>query len=77
MKAFIGINVIMGINNLPSAEDYWSTGKSSEMTRFETTWQEQGISPTYRIFTFPITTITIKLIKQNPSCCQRSKQSIC
>ena len=25
MKAFIGINFIMGINKLPSLEDYWST----------------------------------------------------
>ena len=27
MKAFLGINLIMGINKLPSLEDYWSTGK--------------------------------------------------
>ena len=24
MKAFLGINFIMGINKLPSLEDYWS-----------------------------------------------------
>ena len=27
MKAFLGINLIMGINKLPSLEDHWSTGK--------------------------------------------------
>ena len=27
MKAFLGINFIMGINKLPSLEDYWSTDK--------------------------------------------------
>ena len=27
MKAFLGINFIMGINKLPSLEDYWSTNK--------------------------------------------------
>ena len=27
MKAFLGINVIMGINKLSSLEDYWSTEK--------------------------------------------------
>ena len=26
MKAFLGINFIMGINKLPSSEDHWSTG---------------------------------------------------
>ena len=27
MKAFLGINFIMGISKLPSLEDYWSTDK--------------------------------------------------
>ena len=27
LKAFLGINLIMGINKLPSLEDYWSTSK--------------------------------------------------
>ena len=27
MKAFLGINFIMGIDKLPSLEDYWSTDK--------------------------------------------------
>ena len=27
MKAILGINFIMGINKLPSLEDYWSPGK--------------------------------------------------
>ena len=27
MEAFLGINLIMGINKLPSLEDYWSTDK--------------------------------------------------
>ena len=27
MKAFLGINFIMGINKLPSLEDYWRTDK--------------------------------------------------
>ena len=27
MKAFLAISFIMGINKLPSLEDYWSTGK--------------------------------------------------
>ena len=27
MKAFLGIDFIMGINKLPSLEDYWSTDK--------------------------------------------------
>ena len=27
MKAFLGINLIMGINRLPSFENYWSTDK--------------------------------------------------
>ena len=27
MKAFLGINFIMGINKLPYLEDYWSTDK--------------------------------------------------
>ena len=27
IKAFLGINFVMGINKLPSLEDYWSTDK--------------------------------------------------
>ena len=27
MKAFLGINFIMGMNKLPSLKDYWSTDK--------------------------------------------------
>ena len=27
MKAFLGINLILGINKSPSSEDYWSTDK--------------------------------------------------
>ena len=27
MKAFLGINFIIGINKLPALEDYWSTDK--------------------------------------------------
>ena len=27
MRAFLGINFIMGINKLPSLEDYWRTDK--------------------------------------------------
>ena len=27
MKAFLGTNIIMGINKLPSLENYWSTDK--------------------------------------------------
>ena len=30
MKASIGINFTMGINKLPSLEDYWSTDKDIE-----------------------------------------------
>ena len=67
MKAFLGINFIMGINKLPSLQDYWSTDNVSEMKRFKTSWQEQGFSPSYRIFTFPITAMMIKLINRTKS----------
>ena len=32
MKEFLGINFIIGINKIPSLEDYWST----EIKRFKT-----------------------------------------
>ena len=36
MKAFLGINFIMGINKLPSLGDYWPAKNLSEMERFKT-----------------------------------------
>ena len=35
MKAFLGINFIMGINKLPSLEDYWSTDKCVENEKIQ------------------------------------------
>ena len=39
----------------------------SEMNSFKMSWQEQGFSPSNRIFTFPITTMIIKLINRTKS----------
>ena len=53
MKAFLGINFIMGINKLPSLEDYWSTDKCTgnekiqnvmTRTRFQTILQNLHFS---------------------------------
>ena len=65
MEAFLEINFIMGINKLPSLEDYWSTDKC--IRNEKTKQQKQGCSPSYRIFTFPIMTMTLKLINRTKS----------
>ena len=52
MKTFLGINFIMGINKLPSLEDYWSTDKcignekiqNVTRTRFQSILQNLHIS---------------------------------
>ena len=35
MKVLLGINFIVGINKLPSLEDYWSTDKCIENEKFQ------------------------------------------
>ena len=64
MKVFLGINFIMGISKSSSLEDYWSTGTCGENENIQNVIARtriQSISPSYRIFTFAITTMTIKM----------------
>ena len=67
MKVFLGINFIMCINNLPSLEDYWSTDKCIGNEKIQNVMTRTSFSPSYRIFTFPIMTMTIKLINHTKS----------
>ena len=60
MKAFLGITYHL-------RKTVGQQTNLLEMKRFKTSWQEQGFSLSYRIFTFPITTMTIKLIKRTKS----------
>ena len=60
MKVFLGINFIKS----SSLEDYWSTGTCGENENIQNVIARtriQSISPSYRIFTFAITTMTIKM----------------
>ena len=66
MKAFLGINFIMGIK-LQSLEDYWSPDKCIRNEKIQNVMTRTRFSPSYRIFTFPITTMTIKLINRTKS----------
>ena len=66
MKAFLGINSIMGINKLPSLTIGQETNVS-EIKIFKTLRRKQVFSPSYIIFAFPITTMTIKLTNRTKS----------
>ena len=66
MKAFLGINSIIGINKLPSLTIGQETNVS-EIKIFKTLRRKQVFSPSYIIFAFPITTMTIKLTNRTKS----------
>ena len=67
MKAFLGINAIMGINKLPSLEDYWSTDKCIRNEKIQNVITRTRFQSILQIFTFPITTMMIKLINHTKS----------
>ena len=67
MKVFRQMNFIMGIHKLPSLEDYWSTDKCIGNEKIQNVMTRTSFSPSYRIFTFPIMTMTIKLINHTKS----------
>ena len=45
MKAFLGINFIMGINKLPYLEDYWSTDKCLENEKIQNVMTRKRFQP--------------------------------
>ena len=61
MKAFLGINFIVGIKKLPSLEDYWSTDKCIGNEKIQNV----------------MTRTRFQSVLQNPSCYRTFKQSIC
>ena len=67
MKAFLGINFIMGISKLPSLEDYWSTDKCIGNEKIQNVKTRTRFQSILLIFTFPMTTIMIKLINRTKS----------
>ena len=64
VKAFLGINFIMGINRLPSLEDYWSTDKCIGNEKIQNVMARTRFQSILQNLHFPITTMTIKLINR-------------
>ena len=64
MKALLGIIFFMGINTLPSLEDYWSIGKGIQNEKMQNIMTRTRFQ---LIFTFLLTTMTTKLINRTNS----------
>ena len=64
MKALLGIIFFMGINTLPSLEDYWLIGKGIQNEKMQNIMTRTRFQ---LIFTFLLTTMTTKLINRTNS----------
>ena len=67
MKAFLGMHLLWVWISYHLWKTICQQTNVSEMNSFKMSWQEQGFSPSNRIFTFPITTMIIKLINRTKS----------
>ena len=63
MKVFLGINFILGINNLPSLEDYWSIDKCIRNEKFQNIMTRARFQSILQKVTFPIIVMTINRTK--------------
>ena len=75
IKAFLEINFIMGINMLPSLEDYWSTGKCISNEKIQNVMTRTRVQYILQNLYFSINGNDDKTDKL--PCCRTSKQSIC